>query len=242
MSLDLAAVPLALAAGVLGIVSPCVWPLVPVVTSSAAAGSRTGPFYLALGMSLAFAGAGTVVTLLLVSSGLDPELLRYVAAVLLTLVGLTLLVRRMSDGLTLRLAGLTAGRGGDGGAATSSGRAPSGPAQFGVGALLGVVWLPCVGPTLGAAIALASMGQSMGTAFIVMLAYGIGTAGVLLAAGLLSGSMLSRWRPQLLSGGGFGRKLLGSTLLLLGVLVLTGFDKVLETMAVGFIPAWIFTL
>jgi cytochrome c-type biogenesis protein len=237
VTLEVAAVPLALAAGVLGIVSPCVWPLVPVVTSSAATGGRSGPFYLALGMSLAFAAAGTVATLLLTSSGMDPELLRYVAAGMLALVGLTLLVQRLGHWVTLRLSMLAAGRG------ASPGTGPTSPqAQFGVGALLGVVWLPCVGPTLGAAIALASLGQDMGMAFLVMLAYGVGTAGVLLAAGLLSAKVLARWRPRLLSGGGQGRRVLGSTLLLLGVLVLTGLDKVLEAMAVNLIPAWIFTL
>lgn len=40
MSLELTAIPLALVAGVAGVLSPCVWPLVPVVTSSAAAGAR----------------------------------------------------------------------------------------------------------------------------------------------------------------------------------------------------------
>jgi cytochrome c-type biogenesis protein len=52
MSLDLAAVPLAFMAGVIGVLSPCVWPLVPVVTSAAAGSGRTGPIYLAGGLSL----------------------------------------------------------------------------------------------------------------------------------------------------------------------------------------------
>ena len=38
MSLDAASIPLAGVAGVLSILSPCVWPLVPVVMSSAATG------------------------------------------------------------------------------------------------------------------------------------------------------------------------------------------------------------
>ena len=61
---------------------------------------------------------------------------------------------------------------------------------------MGLVWLPCGGPTLGAAIALASVGQSMPMAFVVMLAYGLGTAGVLLGAGLASESALRRCRSD----------------------------------------------
>lgn len=235
MTLELAAVPLALIAGVFGVLSPCVWPLVPVVTSSAATSGRAGPIYLAAGLSVSFAVAGTVLTLLLVSTGLDPELFRYVAAALLIAVALVMLVRAWGDWLTLRLSALT-GRFDPGGGAASA------PGQFGVGALLGVVWLPCVGPTLGAAIALASMGQSLGMAFLVMLAYGIGTAGVLLLAGVVSSRLLARWRPGMLAAGGLGKKLLGGTLLILGLLVLTGMDKYLEALAVSVVPEWVYSL
>lgn len=237
MTLEWAAIPLALVAGVSGILSPCVWPLVPVVTSSAATSGRSGPYYLALGLSLSFAIAGTGLTFLLVSAGLDPELFRIIAATLLVAVALVLLVRPLNAWLTLRLSSLS-GKSNLGGNPVGA----SAPGQFGVGALLGVVWLPCVGPTLGAAIALASLGQDMLVSFIVMLAYGVGTAGMLLAAGLLSNRLLGRWKSALLSGGNFGKRLLGWTLLALGLLVLTGFDKVLEARAVGWIPEWVFTL
>ncbi len=238
MNLDLAAIPLAFVAGVFGVLSPCVWPLVPVVTSSASASGRTGPVYLAAGLSLSFAVAGTLLTWLLVSTGLDPELFRYLAAVMLIVIALVLLVKTIGDRVTLSLSMLSAKFGNSGGPAgqvSSSG-------QFGVGALLGFVWLPCVGPTLGAAIALASVGQDMGMAFVVMLSYGVGTAGVLLLAGYASARLLTSWRPKLMSSAGTGKKILGWTLLALGLLVLTGTDKVLEEIAVNMLPGWIFEL
>jgi len=236
VTLELAAVPLALVAGVAGVLSPCVWPLVPVVTSAAATSGRSGPVYLSLGLALSFAVAGTFLTLLLVSTGLDPELFRYLAAVLLVTVALVLLVGRLNDWVVMRLSTFSSRYNLGAGA-----QAGSAPGQFGVGALLGVVWLPCVGPTLGAAIALASMGQSMGMAFVVMLAYGVGTAGVLLGAGLASGRLLARWRSSLMTGGGLGKKFLGWMLLGLGVLV-TGMDKYLEALAVGIVPEWVYAL
>lgn len=237
MTLELAAIPLAFIAGVFGILSPCVWPLVPVVTSSAAVSGRSGPVYLALGLSISFAAAGTLLTLLLVSTGMDPELFRYIAAALLISVALVLVLPALNHRITLWLSATSARfrLGGRPGSASA-------PGQFGVGALLGLVWLPCVGPTLGAAIALASLGQSLSLAFVVMLAYGIGTAGVLLIAGVASGKLLSRWRPRMMSASGAGKKLLGGTLLLLGLLVLTGFDKVLEAWAVELVPSWLYTL
>lgn len=234
MTLELASFPLAFAAGALSILSPCVWPLVPVVMSSASTGGRWGPVYLALGLSVSFAVAGTLLSFILVSLGLDPEIFRYVAAVLLLVVAVTLLVPPVGD----RVSGWLARLGPRSGAGPS--KSVSGAGQFGVGALLGLVWLPCVGPTLGAAIALASMGQSMLTAFVVMAAFGAGTALVLLAAGRLSGSLLSKWRPTTMAGAATGKKILGVTLGVLGLLVLTGVDKYLEALAVGLLPDWVY--
>jgi cytochrome c-type biogenesis protein len=233
MTLELASVPLAFIAGILSILSPCVWPLVPIVMSSAAASSRSGPVFLALGLSTAFAVSGTVLTLALLNLGLNPDGFRYVAAAMLVLVAAILLVKPLGDWVVLGLSGVTSrfdtATGGQGGAA----------AQFGVGALLGLVWLPCVGPTLGAAIALASLGQDMGAAFAVMFAFGLGTAGALLAAGIVSGRLLNRWRPGVLQGAARGKQFLGGLLLALGLMVFTGFDKTLEALALEVLPDWV---
>lgn len=236
MTLELTAIPLAFIAGALGIMSPCVWPLVPVVMSSAATSGRSGPWFLALGLASAFALAGTLLTFIMLNLGLHPDVLRYLAAAMLILVALVLLIKPLESWISLRLSLLSSRfNTGAGGAGSSIG-------QFGVGALLGLVWLPCVGPTLGAAIALASMGESMGMAFIVMFTFGIGTAAVLLFAGLASTHLLNRWRPGMLENATRGKKWLGVLLLTLGLLVLTGFDKVLETWALNLLPAWVFNL
>ncbi len=238
MTLELSALPLALLAGVLSVLSPCVWPLVPIVMGSAAGAGRSGPLALAAGLSVSFALAGTLLSFALISLGLDPELFRYVAATLLVVVAIPLLVPRAGHWLNARLSLLT-GRidtsGADAAASSVAG-------QFGVGLLLGLVWLPCVGPTLGAAIALASLGQKLLQSFVVMLAFGIGTAAALLAAGLVSARVLQRWRPQMLAGSGAGKRWLGVTLLILGLLVLTGIDKRLEAWAVAWLPSWAVSL
>lgn len=240
MALEFAAIPLAFAAGAIGILSPCVWPLVPVVMTSAGSAGRAGPPFLALGLASAFALAGTVLTLVLLSLGLDPVAFRTVAAVLLVLVALMLLVPSFGAWASAQLSRLTggfnSGAGGSGAGGSGAG------ARFAVGALLGLVWLPCVGPTLGAAIALASLGQQMAMAFAVMFTFGLGTAAALLAAAWLSGRILNRWRPALTATGGRGKQLLGALLLVLGIMVLTGTDKLLETFALGVLPDWAISL
>jgi len=231
------AIPIAFFAGVVGVLSPCVWPLVPVVMASAATGGRGGPLFLAGGLALSFAVAGTFLTFLLVSTGFDPEFFRYLAAFVLVAMGLLLLVERFGAWAAMGLSRLTS-RFNVGPRLSAEG----GPAQFGVGALLGVVWLPCVGPTLGVAIALAAFGQDLLRSFSVMLSYGVGTAGVLLAAGFFSGRILAARKGGAKLDMGMGKKILGGSVLILGMLVLTGVDKRLEALAVDWLPAWIFTL
>jgi len=233
MTLELAAIPLAFLAGTLSILSPCIWPLVPVVMSSAATSGRTGPLWLALGLSLSFAVAGTILTFVFLNMNMNPDALRGVASVLLLAIGLTLIVPQLGLWVSNGLSVLTRPFGG---AAQVSASTPFG--QFGVGALLGLVWLPCVGPTLGAAIALASMGQEMHMAFLVMLSFGIGTAGLLVIAGYASGKAMARWRPGIMSNAGFGKKLLGWVLVFMAVLVITGLDKRLEAFALRILPDW----
>jgi len=112
MSLELSSIPLAAVAGALSILSPCVWPLVPAVMSSASTGGRTGPWFLAAGLSLSFAIAGTVLTFVLLNLGLDPSIMRTVAAVLLLFMAAVLLIKPLGDWVTLRLAVFSARFGG----------------------------------------------------------------------------------------------------------------------------------
>jgi cytochrome c biogenesis protein CcdA len=240
VTLELTAIPLAFIAGIVGVMSPCVWPLVPVVMAASTTSGRSGPVYLAGGLAASFAVAGTFLTFVLVSMGLDPEFFRYVAAVLLVAMGLLLIVDRLGERSSLALSrlasGFAVGRG-------ARGRGVGGAVgQFGVGALLGVVWLPCVGPTLGIAIALAALGENLLGSFSVMLAYGLGTAGVLLAVGLLSGRFLVKRGATGFRAGAIGRKVLGWSVLVLGVLVLTKMDKILEALAVDLLPSWVYML
>jgi cytochrome c biogenesis protein CcdA len=125
-------------------------------------------------LAFSFALAGTGVSFALVQLGLDPELFRYVAGAGLVVVAAVLLLERLADVVSVlgtRVTGRLRGVSGD---------ASSAWGALGVGGLSGLVWLPCVGPTLGAAIALASVGQDFLLAFATMAAYGAGTGAVLL--------------------------------------------------------------
>jgi len=114
--------------------------------------------------------------------------------------------------------------------------------QFMLGLLLGAVWSPCVGPTLGAASVLASQGRDIPAVAAVMLAFGLGTALPLLLIGTLSREALNRWRGRMISGGKMGKKVLGGAALLVAMLILTGLDHALESSLVAASPEWLTNL
>ena len=72
--------------------------------------------------------------------------------------------------------------------------------QVSVGLLLGAVWSPCVGPTLGAASILAAQGRDLGVVGATMLSFGLGAGLPLAALGLLSREAVLRWRSRMMSG------------------------------------------
>lgn len=114
--------------------------------------------------------------------------------------------------------------------------------QFWIGVLLGAVWSPCVGPTLGAASLLAAQGKDLVQVAVTMLAFGIGAALPLLGLGWLSRETMVRWRGTLLSAGSGMKSVLGLLFVIIGLLVVSGADKMLEAVLVNASPAWLTSL
>jgi cytochrome c-type biogenesis protein len=233
--MELGALGLAFAAGLVSILSPCVLPLLPVVLAAAASQHRFGPAALAGGLSLSFLVAGTFVATVGFSLGLDPDAFRTAAAALLVMAGAVLLVPLLQT-----KAAVLAAPFGNWAHTRFGGRMPAGLAgQFCVGALLGAVWTPCVGPTLGAASVLAAQGRDLHRVVLTMLLFAIGTALPMLMLGALSREALVRWRGQMLSAGRTGKTVLGVSLVGTGALILVGYDRTIEAALLARLPAWL---
>ncbi len=222
-------------AGVLSILSPCVLPLLPLVLGPAAAAHRLGPSALAAGLVASFVGIGLFVATIGFSIGLDGDVFRDISAVLLALLGLVLLSDVLQQRFSLATGGVS-----NAGHRLIARITPEGlGGQFLLGVLLGAVWSPCVGPTLGAASVLAAQGRSLAGVATVMMAFGVGTAVPLLAAGMLSREALGRWRGRLMGAGKTGKLLLGGAALAVAALILSGADRAVETALVAASPAWL---
>jgi cytochrome c biogenesis protein CcdA len=229
--MGLVALVLAFVAGLLTALSPCVLPLLPLVMGSAAR-SRYGPTALAAGFVTAFTGIGVLLASVGTALGLSDTIVRSTSAALLVAAGVLMISHRLQDRAGRWLSPLASA------SATLSARAGQGiGAQFVVGALLGGVWSPCVGPTLGAALGLATRSDTLAHATAIMAAFGLGSATLLLAAGYASRAVIGQ-RLRLLQAGATGRLVFGVVLVMVGASVGSGLDKVVESMVLARLPQW----
>lgn len=229
---------LAYAAGALTILSPCVLPLVPIVLGSAGQSHKYGPVALAVGLVVSFTGVGFALATLGAASGFDGDWVRYAGAAMLLIAGIALLVPAIQYWLQNAAAPLAGWA-----SQQQAGLERFGLAgQFGIGVLLGLVWSPCVGPTLGAATVLAAQGQNLGMVALTMAFFGLGIASVLLALSFATRSLFARWRGKLMSAGSGGKRVLGVLLAVVGVLIITGGDHLLEGLIVSASPEWLIDL
>jgi len=232
------AVLLPFVAGLVTLLNPCVLPLLPIVVGSALGENRYGPAALTAGLVSSFAVFGFLLLTVGFAIGLDQEVVRFAAAVILIVAGVLLLVPRAQMAFALATAPVASS--GNRLLEGVSGRGLGG--QFAIGAILGLVWVPCVGPTLGVAIAAASRGENLLSAFLVFLVFGIGVATALLAFAYGSRKALATRKAMFQSAARWSKPILGALLLIVGTAIATGFDKTVETLLLNVLPVWLINL
>lgn len=223
---------LAYGAGLLTLINPCVLPVLPIVLATALQAHRLGPVALAAGMSVSFVTFGMLISTVGYAIGLTEETVATAGAVLMILFGLVLLVPQANAVFASATAGLAA-------------RADSGVdsfdrsslwGQFGAGLLLGAVWSPCIGPTLGGAIALASQGKNLGWAFVIMVMFALGVSTLILAIGYgLRATALRKFANV-------SRPVLGVAFLLVGAMILFRINHVIDIWVLETLPPWLVDL
>jgi cytochrome c biogenesis protein CcdA len=228
---------LSFAAGTLSALSPCVLPLLPVVVAAALRHHRHGPLAVAAGFVLSSAAFGLAVAALGFSLGVSRDTIRAAAGALMVAAGVVLVVPRLREAFAAALAPLASSAGG------ATGRLPAGLAgQVLLGAVLGVVWTPCTGPTLAAAITLASRSEDLGRAAAVMLVFGAGAMVPLLGLAYGARRAMAVREAWLARAAAIGRLAMGAVLVVVGGLTLAGADKAVETWLVDRMPGWLLDL
>lgn len=229
------ALALSFVAGILSILSPCVLPLVPIVLGAAVTVHPLGAVALAGGLALSFTGLGLLLALAGFGLGIDAGMFRLAAAAIMVALGAILVVPSWQARLAGAGSPVSAWADRHFGGFAASGLA----GQLAIGLLLGAVWSPCVGPTLGAASLLASQGQDLPRVTLTMVVFGIGAGLPLVLLGLLSRATLMRVRSKLMSAGKLGKGLLGAAFILIGAAIISGADKRIEAALVEASPDWL---
>lgn len=225
----------AYAAGLLTLINPCVLPVLPIVLVGALNASRFGPLALAAGMSLSFVLFGVTVTAFGNAIGLTTESLAQIGAVLMIMFGTVLVVPAFSRRFELVAAGVTSGAGNRMAETDNSDLR----GQFLGGALLGMVWSPCIGPTLGGAIALASQGQNLLFVTLIMTFFALGVSTLILVLGYGARETIRARADSLRALGERSKPIIGFTFIAVGLMLFFRLHHIIEGWALDVMPIWL---
>jgi len=227
---------LSLIAGSLTTLSPCVFPILPLVVGGAVQANRLTPLVMGIGMALSFAAIGLVLGALGPALGIDSESVRNFGALLLIAFAVVMLVPALSRHFT-ELMSPIASR-----ANAASSRLDGGSlgGALLLGGVLGLVWSPCSGPLLASALTLVASEGGAGRGALILGLFGVGAATPLVAVAYASRSGFALARGWVLARVETVKQVLGVLIGLTGLAILTGGDKWLEAQVLNLLPeSWI---
>lgn len=222
-------------AGILTLINPCVLPVLPIVLASSLHRDRRAPIALAAGLSTSFVVLGLGITALGPALGLDGDTVARTAALVMVAFGLVMIVPAFSQQFSKATAGFAARA--DAQIDQSSDAGLGG--QFLSGALLGAVWSPCIGPTLGAAIALASTGESLGRAGAIMFAFALGVSTLILVLAYGAQSAIRRRQVALRALAERAKPIMGVVFIIIGAALWFRVNHIIEAWLIDTLPAWL---
>ena len=225
-------------AGLLTLINPCVLPVLPIVLAGALQASPLGPVALAAGMSLSFVVLGITVSAFGFALGLTEDMVAQAGAILMVGFGLILLVPRFNLAFASATAGLASGADARIERIETTGL----QGQFAGGLLLGAVWSPCIGPTLGGAIALAAQGDSLLWAAAIMVAFALGVSSLIIALGYGARTALQRRQALMRRIAEKSRPFMGIVFVIVGLALFFRLHHLLDAWLIGVLPAWLIDL
>ncbi len=222
-------------AGLLTLINPCVLPVLPIILGTAVREERMGPVALAAGLSVSFVILGVTIAAVGPAIGLDADRMAQIGAILMIAFGLVLLV----PAFNARFAAAAAGLSGQADQQLNAIQMNSLGGQFFGGVLLGAAWSPCIGPTLGGAIALASQGNSLLWAAAIMASFALGTSTIILLLAYGAREAIVRRQAAFRILAEKSKAIMAWALIFVGLVILLGLHKVVEGWAIQLLPVWL---
>lgn len=225
-------------AGLLTTLSPCVLPILPFLLGGALRKNKKAPLFMILGLAISFVAVGFTISRFGSLLGFDSNQIKTFSAALLIVTSFFFLSKKIqsftADKLT-SFANLGSTSGFKWGLDESSNWD-----SVVLGILLGAIWSPCAGPTLGVAVSLASQQGAALQALYLMLVYSFGAALPMLMISYGFRSVFQKYQGAILNLSENSKPVFGTILLLSGLFILLGFDRSVETFLLNHLPqAWV---
>jgi len=230
-------------AGIVTIMKPCCLPVVPIIFSGSA-GHKYRPLYIVTGMTLSFTIMGVLVSAFGATFGSFTDTLRSIAILFIIGMGVVLFDEDVNMEFIKLSSALTQGlRHSLGSMSGYSSRVPEGGlvGGFFLGMSLGIVWIPCVGPILGAVLAyVASVGNVPYGAWMLFV-YSVGMSLPMLTIAYYGKKVTARYQ-WFVRNGHILKKLSGLVLIMVGVMLLFNIDKLIIRLLSPYFPTTFYGL
>ncbi|MEZ5334783.1 MAG: cytochrome c biogenesis CcdA family protein [Methanolobus sp.] len=169
-------------AGIVSVLSPCVLPLLPIVLAYSTGESRLRPLAIIIGLTISFTSMGICLCFWRFLPSHVTEL-RVLAEIIIIGFGISMLMEKDIFGALSRYTGNIhhEGKGLFGGLV--------------IGASLGIVWIPCVGPILASILTLVALESNIAYGATLLIIYSMGFAIpmiIIAYSAKLSGDRLSK--------------------------------------------------
>lgn len=220
-------------AGIITVLSPCILPILPIVLSSSldrANAGKSRPLGVIVGFILSFTFFTLFLSTIVRFSGISTDTLRLVSILVIGGFGVSLFIPQFQQLIELTFSKLTAfmpknqSRTGFGGGLL-------------IGLSVGLLWTPCVGPILASVISLAITGTVTFDAFLITLAYSLGTS-IPMFLIMLGGQNTLRRVPWLLANLESIQKLFGVLMILTAVGIFFNIDRRFQTYVLSTFPQY----
>jgi cytochrome c biogenesis protein CcdA/thiol-disulfide isomerase/thioredoxin len=218
-------------AGMATILAPCIWPVLPIVLSSAVGHDHRRPLGITLGIMISFATFTLAASALVKIFHLDPNILRIMAVVIIAFLGLVMVFPRWYSKFEIVITKLSH---------TTGGRLKREGQDFWPGFItglaLGILWTPCTGPILATIAVLAATGRINLNVVLVTMAYVLGSGVPLFAFAYGGQKFVSKLRGVAKYTGKIQRAF-GVVMILAAFAIYTNFDQTLQLQLFNRFPA-----
>lgn len=224
-------------AGIVTIMKPCCLPLVPVVFSGSG-GHKLRPLTIVTGLTVSFTTMGVLVSAFGATFGAYTDYLRGIAILFILIMGAVLFDNDVNIEFMKLSSSITQVISENFGFSNKlTSKIPEGSLMGGffLGMSLGVLWIPCVGPILGAVLALvASVGNTTYGALMLFI-YSIGMSLPMLSIAIYGKRITNKYK-WFSRNGEFLKKMSGLVLIIVGLMLMFGIDKIMIKLLSPYFP------